>query len=238
MPAGPAAAATGNPASTSSAGTVLGSWPHWHCTPDWHCTPAGTAQLAGSPSAAVTALPFDQAAASARQSPLGTAAHAGASAPLGQSAHGRAAGHAGAGSSTQPPQHPGSVKRRDRADQQRRLGKPAHCARRKHRVAAPAPAPLRTAPAPAPAPQPFRIYDSVTPRDPAWHGVATYATGGYAVPASRWRAEPCVVDRHPGTDPAAQALDVEPGDATPAVAAAWASARLTHWPNGSPASTR
>ncbi len=67
---------------------------------------------------------------------------------------------------------------------------------------------------------------------PRGHVLATYATGGYAVPASvvANRERVLWIDTR-GTDPGAQALDVEPGDATPAVAAAWASQRLTQFPN-------
>jgi hypothetical protein len=84
------------------------------------------------------------------------------------------------------------------------------------------------APAPAPAPKPYQFYDSVTPQlIPPGHQVATYATGGYAVPASQvaGRGNVLWIDTR-GTDPAAQALDVEPGDATPAIAASWAFQKL------------
>ncbi|HSR86076.1 MAG TPA: hypothetical protein VLM11_18015 [Streptosporangiaceae bacterium] len=87
-------------------------------------------------------------------------------------------------------------------------------------------------PAPAPAPKPYLIYDSVTPQMiPAGQNVATYATGGYAVPASQvaGRGHVLWIDTQ-GTDPAAQALDVEPGDATPSVAASWAFHKLSATP--------
>ena len=98
--------------------------------------------------------------------------------------------------------------------------------------AAPAPAPAKAAPAPAkpaapappPAPaRPYQVYDSVTPSAiPAGARVATYATGGYAVsPASvAARSHVTWIDTN-ASDPRAAALDVEPGDATPAQAAAW-----------------
>lgn len=85
------------------------------------------------------------------------------------------------------------------------------------------------APAAAPAPTPYLIYDSVTPQlIPAGQNVATYATGGYAVPASQvaGRGNVLWIDTQ-GTDTGAQALDVEPGDATPSVAASWAYHKLS-----------
>jgi hypothetical protein len=218
--AGPAAAATANPTSASSSpGIVFTAYQ----TGTAH--QAGAAHQAGNPGGAVTALPFDQAAASAGQSPLGKAAHAGASAPLGQSAP---AGPL----ATQPQslQHPANV---NVATAQTSNGGSAAQSSTPAANTASSPAPPAPAPAPAPAPQPFRIYDSVTPQAiPPGEPVATYATGGYAVPASAVAGRSLVlwIDTR-GTDPAAQALDVEPGDATPAVAAAWASQRLTEFPN-------
>src|SRR5262249_49848235 len=57
--------------------------------------------------------------------------------------------------------------------------------------------------------------------------VATYATGGHAVTADRvaGRGPVLWIDTR-GTDPAAGALDIEPGDVTPDVAAPWVSAKL------------
>jgi hypothetical protein len=87
-------------------------------------------------------------------------------------------------------------------------------------------------PAPAPAPKPYLLYDSVTPQlIPAGQPVATYATGGYAVPASAVAGRSSVlwIDTQ-GTDTGAQALDVEPGDATPQIAASWAWHKLSATP--------
>jgi hypothetical protein len=101
-------------------------------------------------------------------------------------------------------------------------------------AAKPAPAPARLAPAAAPAPapaapaQPYQVYDSVTPSAiPAGARVATYADGGYAVPAAQVASRGHVtwIDTN-GSDPRAAALDVEPGDATPAGAATWAWHKL------------
>jgi len=84
-------------------------------------------------------------------------------------------------------------------------------------------APVAKSAAPAPPPQPYQVYDSVTPSHiPSGARIAAYATGGYAVnPASvPGRSHVTWIDTK-GTDPHAAALDVEPGDATPAQAATW-----------------
>jgi len=88
--------------------------------------------------------------------------------------------------------------------------------------------PARQAAEPA---RPFLIYDSVTPAAiPAHHMIATYATGGFAVPASQVAGRQVLWIDTQGTDPAAAALDVEPGDATPSIAAQWAWHKLTATP--------
>ncbi len=88
--------------------------------------------------------------------------------------------------------------------------------------------PARHAAKPA---RPFLIFDSVTPSAiPAHHMIATYATGGYAVPASQVAGRQVLWIDTRGTDPAAAALDVEPGDATPSVAAQWAWHKLSATP--------
>ena len=83
--------------------------------------------------------------------------------------------------------------------------------------------------------QPYVFYDSVTPGQiPTGHVVATYADGPYAVSPSQVTGAKWVlwIDVN-GSDPTnAQVLDVEPGDATPTTAAAWAQQRLTAHPNG------
>jgi hypothetical protein len=99
-------------------------------------------------------------------------------------------------------------------------------------AAAPAP---QAAPAPAPAPpaQPSTIYDSVTPSSiPAGAQAAVYSDGTYA-------ATPTQVAGHPntlwidtnGSNPKANVLDVEPGDATPQQAATWVQQKLSASPN-------
>jgi hypothetical protein len=80
---------------------------------------------------------------------------------------------------------------------------------------------------------PTVIYDSIHPSAiPAGKAIAAYSNGAY-------QASPAQVAGHgkvlwidiKGSDTSADALDVEPGDATPADAAAWASAKLTKDPS-------
>ena len=61
--------------------------------------------------------------------------------------------------------------------------------------------------------------------------IATYATGPYAASPGAVAGRKAVlwIDTH-GTDPQAAALDVEPGDATPSMAANWAWQRLQAHP--------
>jgi hypothetical protein len=83
-------------------------------------------------------------------------------------------------------------------------------------------------PAAAKPARPYQIYDSVTPSAiPAHARIATYADGGYAVAPSQvaHRGHVLWIDTN-GADPHAAALDVEPGDATPAMAATWAWHKL------------
>jgi len=81
--------------------------------------------------------------------------------------------------------------------------------------------------APAKRQWPYQMYDSTTPGAiPAGHVIATYATGPYAVPASQVAGRPVFWIDTNGSDPGAQALDVEPGDATPQMAATWTWQKL------------
>jgi hypothetical protein len=93
---------------------------------------------------------------------------------------------------------------------------------------APASSPPPAPPA-APAP-PYLIYDSLTPGAiPASAGVvATYGDGAGAVPASEVAGRKSVLwISVTGQDTAASVIDVEPGNASPAVAASWAWQRLS-----------
>ncbi|MGN6795516.1 MAG: hypothetical protein ACTHJW_24250 [Streptosporangiaceae bacterium] len=76
--------------------------------------------------------------------------------------------------------------------------------------------------------RPYLIYDSVTPSAlPAGNAAATYATGNYAASPSQVAGHKTVIWIDvTGYDHAASVLDVEPGDATPSMAASWASHRL------------
>jgi hypothetical protein len=88
-----------------------------------------------------------------------------------------------------------------------------------------------SAPAAQPS-QPYTIYDSVTPSAiPAGQEVATYATGPFAVQASQVAGRKVLWIDTQGTDPKAAALDVEPGDATPGLAATWAQEKLSADPH-------
>jgi translation initiation factor IF-2 len=100
---------------------------------------------------------------------------------------------------------------------------PAHAAPA-HTTAAPAHAAPAHRAAPAAPAKPYLIYDSVTPSSiPAGQAAATYANGAYAASASSVAGHGHVlwIDTN-GSDPTgANALDVEPGDATPPGAAQW-----------------
>jgi hypothetical protein len=113
------------------------------------------------------------------------------------------------------------------AEHQRQQAAVQHPARTQPRAQPLPPAPLRPG-------RPYLIYDSVTPSAiPAHHEVATYATGDYAVSPSQVAAcGPVVWIDTTGTDPAASAIDVEPGNATPSDAASWAIHKLSVQPNG------
>jgi len=75
--------------------------------------------------------------------------------------------------------------------------------------------------------RPYEIYDSVTPSSiPAHHEIATYADGGYAVKPAQVAGKKVLWIDTRGTDPKANALDVEPGDASPTQAASWTRQKL------------
>jgi hypothetical protein len=81
--------------------------------------------------------------------------------------------------------------------------------------------------------EPFLIYDSAIPDAiPAGRIIATYADGPHpaAVEATAGAARVYWIDIE-GTDTAAQAIDVEPGCASPLAAANWARAKLAADPS-------
>lgn len=89
-----------------------------------------------------------------------------------------------------------------------------------------------TAPAAPPA-QPYNFYDTVSPSAlPAGNEMAAvYATGNYAASPAQVAGRPVLWIDTTGTDYAAGALDVEPGNVTPSQAGAWAYNRLQRNPN-------
>src|SRR5580692_8035080 len=111
--------------------------------------------------------------------------------------------------------------------------KPAAPAHAKLAAAAPRPAAKPKAAQPTGPTKPYTMYDSVTPGAiPASQPAAVYADGAYAASSSQVSGHHSVlwIDTN-GSDPNANALDVEPGDATPASAASWVQARLSAQPH-------
>jgi hypothetical protein len=81
--------------------------------------------------------------------------------------------------------------------------------------------------------KPYQIWDSVTPSSlPSGKAAAVYANGAYAASAGQVTGHKSLlwIDTN-GSKPGANVLDVEPGDATPAGAAAWAQQRLVKHPH-------
>ncbi len=101
------------------------------------------------------------------------------------------------------------------------------------RVSAAKEAAAKAAAAKAAAAKPYLIYDSVQPGSlPAGEAAAVYATGAYATQPNTVAGHHTVlwIDTQ-ATDPGANVLDVEPGDATPQAAAQWVKQRLTSQPH-------
>jgi len=163
-------------------------------------------------------------------------------------------GHAGSGSAAShsvaaaAPAHAASANKASSAAAKRAPAVHSKSAPAKAAPAPAKPAPVKPTPAkaavvkPAPAkaapvhrarvhvaaPKPYQIYDSVTPNSiPHGPQVATYANGAYAASASTvaGRGHVLWIDTN-GSDTHASALDVEPGDATPAGAASWVQDKL------------
>jgi hypothetical protein len=119
---------------------------------------------------------------------------------------------------------------RDQA--RRRPGSTPRSSAARHQGGKPSASPAPT-PSPSAAPeQPIEIYDSANPAAiPAGVMCATYATGHYAVPAAEMAGRPTIWIDAWGTDPAASALDVEPGDATPSMVPEWVTQHLALEPS-------
>jgi hypothetical protein len=99
--------------------------------------------------------------------------------------------------------------------------------------AAPRPAAHHKAAQPTGPTKPYTMYDSVTPGAlPANQPAAVYADGAYAASSSEMSGHHSVlwIDTN-GSDPNANVLDVEPGDATPAGSAQWVQAHLSKQPH-------
>jgi hypothetical protein len=80
---------------------------------------------------------------------------------------------------------------------------------------------------------PYLIYDSVKPEKlPQDKAAAVYVNGSYAASSSQMKGRDSVlwIDTN-GSDPSANVLDVEPGDATPYGAAQWVQHRLSAQPD-------
>jgi hypothetical protein len=111
--------------------------------------------------------------------------------------------------------------------------KPAAPAHAKLAAAAPRPAAQHKAARPTGPTRPYTMYDSVTPGAlPANQPAAVYADGAYAASSSQMSGHHSVlwIDTN-GSDPNANVLDVEPGDATPAGAAQWVQSHLSAQPH-------
>jgi hypothetical protein len=81
--------------------------------------------------------------------------------------------------------------------------------------------------------KPYLVYDSVTPGElPSDQAAAVYADGAYAASSSQMAGHHSVlwIDAN-GSDPNANVLDVEPGDATPSGAAQWVQSHLSAQPH-------
>jgi hypothetical protein len=179
---------------------------------DGHATPVSDARLSHSAAGGDLAFFLGASAVSGPAGELGrSSAATGMAYPLpSQSAA------AQSGNPDQAEHRPGSTARSADA---RHQGKPSP---------SPTPSPSQSA---APE-QPIEIYDSANPAAiPPGVMCATYATGDYAVPAAEMAGRPTIWIDAWGTDPAASALDVEPGDATPSMVPDWVEQHLALEPS-------
>ena len=122
---------------------------------------------------------------------------------------------------------PGEAREGRGRRQARRPGPRQACGRRAR------PAAQHKAAQPTGPTKPYLVYDSVTPGAlPSSQPAAVYADGAYAASASQASGHHSLlwIDTN-GSDPNANALDVEPGDATPASAAQWVQAHLSKQPH-------
>jgi hypothetical protein len=179
---------------------------------DGHATPVSDARLSHSAAGDDLAFFLGASAVSGPAGQLGrSSAATGVAYPLpSQSAA------AQSGSPDQAEHRPGSTARSADAQHQ---GKPS-------------PSPTPSSSQSAAPEQPIEIYDSANPAAiPPGVMCATYATGDYAVPAAEMAGRPTIWIDAWGTDPAASALDVEPGDATPSMVPDWVEQHLALEPS-------
>lgn len=162
--------------------------------------------------------PWNQALANVSATAQGDALSAASGQPGAQHSHGTLASSAG----------------KQAGSQLDALRKPAEQARAAKQARATKPTAANQAHAAKPAPaKPYTIYDSISPGTiPAGQAAAVYADGAYAVPPGKVAGHQSVlwIDVF-GTNPSADVLDVEPGDATPAGAARWVQQRLNSKPH-------
>ena len=159
-------------------------------------------------------------------------APAGAASAVNRAAAASVRHHADAGAAARPASDQHSPARHSPAPAKpQHAAKPAPAAKPQH-AAKPASKPSHHAPARHAAPRhaarkPYLIYDSVTPSALPRHNVnAVYATGNYAASQAQVSGRHVMWIDTTGSDHAASVLDVEPGDATPSMAATWAKQRL------------
>jgi hypothetical protein len=190
---------------------------------------AGTVAVSAAVLAIVSAGASSPGPAAASQDAIGHAGparvtgHPAPAAPPAAAGHaGPAAGHAGpaAGHAPPPAGHAPPPAARHAAPAGHPAGRAGHRAATSHAGSRPL-----TATAPA---RPYSIYDSVTPSAvPAGKPIATYADGPSPTPAQAVAGRSSVLwISITGSDYAASAVDVEPGNATPAQGAAWAWRKL------------
>jgi hypothetical protein len=189
---------------------------------------AGTAQAATVPAPGVTGHTTAVVSTHATRAPLAAGQHSAAVSLAASTTKPGAAKPRAATDSTRPAaakvsQKP-AVKTAAKAGQQPVVKTAAKVSHGQHLTARAARVPAR----------PYQMYDSVTPSAiPGGKAVATYADGPYAASPAQLHGKNVTWIDTDGTDPkGATVLDVEPGDATPAGAAAWASHRLDAHPHG------
>ena len=196
-------------------------------------TSATSGHPANSPSGAATgANTTGKPSAATQLDTLRSAATGGSTSPNAAAKHAPAKQAASANKTTSAPAKATlTVKEAAQVKQAAAAKAAAQAKKVAHAKAAAAAAAARQRAAAAPA-KPYLMYDSVLPGTLPAGNAAVYANGQYAVSASQVAGHKSVlwIDTN-GSDPGANVLDVEPGDATPAGAAQWAQQRLSSQPH-------